>query len=301
MSIEISVVVPVYNAEKTIFECIQSILNQDFKNFEIIVVDNGSTDKTVSILKSKFKNKIKLLYEHKRGPAAARNKGILHAKGKFIAFTDSDCVPDKNWLSGIMKTFADTNADAVGGSVYCSQKNIFSSVADISLFGEYIYSKKNKSRFTRFIPTNNICYKNTLFKKYGLFDVRFKFAGGEDVLFNWKIFKDGKNIFFNKNIKVNHKHVNNIHGFLKKKMTYGRGFFLSRKLDRTIPYNFLNNIFFIPVIYVGKIFNEIKIFTKYHDLNRNFFLLLTLLFIGNLWYVVGFIKEYLKYRKTKNN
>lgn len=97
-------VIPVYNAEKTIDECVQSLLALDYPQdkLEIITVDNNSTDNTKEILLS---YPIIYLLEKKKVSYAARNLGIRNAKGEIIAFTDSDCVVDAQWLSNIIPAF----------------------------------------------------------------------------------------------------------------------------------------------------------------------------------------------------
>lgn len=87
----VSVVLPTYNAAKFLSSAIESILNQTYKNVELIVVDDGSTDSTMDILK-KYTGRIKCLYQNNSGPNAARNTGILAAKGKLIAYQDADDV-----------------------------------------------------------------------------------------------------------------------------------------------------------------------------------------------------------------
>lgn len=92
MSPKLSIIVPVYNGEKYIRKCIDSILNQSFKDMEIIVINDGSTDTTEEILKTYLEKdkRIKLINNKNSGPAAARNKGIKAARGNYIGFVDSD-------------------------------------------------------------------------------------------------------------------------------------------------------------------------------------------------------------------
>ena len=96
----VSVIIPTLNRERYIRQCIESALSQDYPNLEVIVVDNGSTDNTPEILAS-FGNRIKYLKEEKKGVSAARNKGLRAARGKFVAFLDSDdfYLPEKISLS----------------------------------------------------------------------------------------------------------------------------------------------------------------------------------------------------------
>ncbi len=86
----VSAIVPSYNREKTIRRCIDSVLRQTYEVSEIIVVDDGSTDRTVEILANEYKEKVKVIKQPHNGAQAARNAGIRAAKGEYIAFLDSD-------------------------------------------------------------------------------------------------------------------------------------------------------------------------------------------------------------------
>ena len=93
----VSVIVPSYNREKTIKRCLDSILNQSYPASEIIVVDDGSTDKTLDILNREYLTEVTVIKQEHKGSQAARNLGIQAAKGEYIAFLDSDdeWLPDK--------------------------------------------------------------------------------------------------------------------------------------------------------------------------------------------------------------
>lgn len=90
--VEISVVVPVYNVETYLEECLNSIINQTFSDIEIICINDGSTDSSLDILNdySKKDDRIKIINQENKGLGATRNKGIDLAKGKYIFFIDSD-------------------------------------------------------------------------------------------------------------------------------------------------------------------------------------------------------------------
>jgi len=87
---EISVIIPAYNAEKTIVETIQSIQDQTFQDLEIIVIDDGSTDKTLKILHQIDDPRLKIFSYENGGVSVARNRGILHSQGEFLSFIDAD-------------------------------------------------------------------------------------------------------------------------------------------------------------------------------------------------------------------
>lgn len=86
---QVSVVIPTYNRISFLRRAIESVLAQTYKDYEIVVVDDGSTDKTKDIVK-KYGKKVRYIYQKNRGPSVARNIGIKKAKGKYIAFLDSD-------------------------------------------------------------------------------------------------------------------------------------------------------------------------------------------------------------------
>jgi glycosyltransferase involved in cell wall biosynthesis len=100
--ITVSVIIPCFNAEETIITCLESVIAQTFEDYEVLIVDDGSIDKTVGILLSyialhNLADKISLFRQSNAGPSAARNRGIKLSKGVWIAFLDSDDVwsPDK--------------------------------------------------------------------------------------------------------------------------------------------------------------------------------------------------------------
>lgn len=96
----VSVIIPAYNEEDYIGNCIDSLLNQSYKNFEVIVVDDGSTDKTPGILR-KYP-KIKLLEGQHKGPGFSRNLGSRKAKGEILVFIDADMTFDKDYLANLV-------------------------------------------------------------------------------------------------------------------------------------------------------------------------------------------------------
>lgn len=97
----VSVIIPVYNGEKYIAEALESIFNQDYRSFEIIVVDDGSTDETAQII-GKY-DKVRYIYQSNQGVSSARNKGVAVSSGETIAFLDSDDYWPENRLTVIVR------------------------------------------------------------------------------------------------------------------------------------------------------------------------------------------------------
>ena len=102
----ISIIVPVYNVEKYIVKCLESIVNQDYSDFELLLVNDGSTDDSIVSASNYLKNKnidYKIIEKENGGLASARNEGIKNAKGDFIAFVDADDVISKDFISSLVK------------------------------------------------------------------------------------------------------------------------------------------------------------------------------------------------------
>lgn len=111
-----SVVIPTYNRAATLRQTLTALMAQDYPDYEIIVVDDGSTDDTRAMIAREFPQ-VRYIYQQNRGPAAARNRGIAHARGEIIAFTDDDCVPPRDWLARLADGYA-RYPDVVGVGGY---------------------------------------------------------------------------------------------------------------------------------------------------------------------------------------
>lgn len=114
---KVSVIIPIYNAEGYISKCMDSLVNQTFKDFEIIAINDGSTDSSAKILK-KYQNKypfIKVINQNNAGQAIARNKGIELATGTYLTFIDIDDFVDENYLDELYHTISKHKVDMV----YC--------------------------------------------------------------------------------------------------------------------------------------------------------------------------------------
>ena len=114
-SIFFSIIIPVYNAEKTITACLESILCQDFLNYEIVCVDDGSNDESYEILKryEKVDSRINIYRKQNEGVSSARNYGIKKARGEWIFFVDSDDLINKEALNILYNNLANYNTDLV--------------------------------------------------------------------------------------------------------------------------------------------------------------------------------------------
>jgi glycosyltransferase involved in cell wall biosynthesis len=217
----VSVIIPVYNEEKTLKQCLKSVINQKYDNFEIIVVDNNSTDKTKSIIQSLQKNdkKIKYVFEEKKGRGSARNAGIKNASGEIIAMTDSDCIVPKNWILEITKDIQEEKELIVMGFEESASDNFWSKNTQKRRERSI---KKIKSGYANGLDTKNFAIDANLLKKY-MFDSQINSV--EDLDFFMRV-KNQAKIRFKKNIIVHHFHDDCLVDFIKT--NFRRGFWTSR-------------------------------------------------------------------------
>ena len=114
----VSVVVAAYDAALVIGDCLRSLVDQTYAEdrLEIIVVDNHSRDETAAVVRT-FGRRVILTSEARRGAAAARNRGIAEAGGEVVAFTDADCVVDRDWLAQLVTGLRDPAIGIAGGRI----------------------------------------------------------------------------------------------------------------------------------------------------------------------------------------
>jgi glycosyltransferase involved in cell wall biosynthesis len=172
----VSVIVPTYNAPHFLVETVESILTQDYKDFELIVVDDGSGPQTNEALEP-YMGRIRYIYQKNAGPSAARNTGIRHARGKLIAFCDHDDL----WLPGKLShqvSHIDSNPGA--GLYYC----------DYLHFGDRTDKRPRRQRSgrvfaklwqKRFLQTLTVICRSEVFDRTGMFDESLRYCQDYDM------------------------------------------------------------------------------------------------------------------------
>lgn len=190
----VSVIVPAYNIEEHIGRCLESILNQTYRNLEIIVVDDGSNDQTRGIIDQYAKKDKRIVVIHKKngGVSAARNSGIDIASGDYISFVDGDDQIENDMYETLVTMLETENADIA----HCGYRMVFPNRTD------YYYNTKIKKIQTqeeglidlllgeKIQPTlNNKLYRRNLFKNIRL-DEKLKI--NEDLEVNYRLFKKSR-------------------------------------------------------------------------------------------------------------
>lgn len=147
----ISIIIPAYNSAKYIAECIKSIVNQTFNDYEVIIIDDGSTDDTLSVIKKNVTSKFKVISKKNSGAGMARNEGIKLATGKYITFMDSDdFLFDSFCLEKISQILLKDNYDVVAYKMvrYYERKNKFLIENDITANNEQFNNIYDYLHFT---------------------------------------------------------------------------------------------------------------------------------------------------------
>lgn len=191
----VSVVIPIYNVEKYLKNCIDSILNQSFKDFEIILVNDGSTDKSIEICNEYVKKDSRIILINKKngGLSSARNAGLNVAKGKYISFIDPDDCISENYFNILVEKAENNNCDVIVSGYKTIPNNI-------EIIPSYKLNKILKG--TDFIlSSDNVHSKNELCFVWRYL-YRLKLIKENKILFNEKIFI-GEDVVFNLEILCN--------------------------------------------------------------------------------------------------
>ncbi|OGW38906.1 MAG: hypothetical protein A2Y97_06990 [Nitrospirae bacterium RBG_13_39_12] len=231
----VSIIIPMYNEEKTVGECIEAILNQSYQSdrYEIIVVSDGCNDSSEeivrNIVKSANKFDIKMIRQENQGAAAARNFGAKSSRGTIVLFIDADCIADFRWIEEMIKPLSKNNVVGVQGAYKTKQKEIIAKLAQIEF--EERFRKLQQTEYVDFVGSFSAAYKREVFEKFNGFNT--KFVMNEDVDLAYRISSDGYNLHFNPDAVVHHLHPESLSKYIRIK--FWRGFW------RTILYRRFRN------------------------------------------------------------
>ena len=197
-----SIICPIYNSEKYLKECVESVINQTFKHWELLLIDDGSSDSSAAIADkfSKQDTRIKSFHKKNEGQYIAREYGLKKSSGKYILFLDSDDFYEPNALEILSKIISQSKTDMILFGLYKFKENKFKKPMHPD--GLLNLSGNNKKEvlslcFTK--PTSNIslcayCFKKNLFSKVQNPPIRKTIRSHEDVLLLYQITKNSNNI-----------------------------------------------------------------------------------------------------------
>lgn len=179
----ISIIVPVYNVEKYVSKCIRSILNQSYKDFELLLIDDGSTDSSGKICDnySNWDRRCTVYHKKNYGVSSARNLGLQKAKGEWIVFIDSDDFIGEQYIEGLLCGLLDDTVDFVhGGFIKCTE------TGELLDNGQHYDAQRGSNKMyllntVRGLPFSKL-FKSDIIRKYNL-SFNEKIRLGEDMIF----------------------------------------------------------------------------------------------------------------------
>jgi GT2 family glycosyltransferase len=240
-----SVVVCTRNGAGTLRDCLAGLLELDYPDFEVLVVDDGSTDATKAIA-SAFP--FRVINSGGRGLSHARNRGLQAATGEIVAYLDDDARPDPHWLMHIASTLSTTEHAGVGGP------NI--APVDSPLVAQCVDQAPGlpthvllDDRAAEHVPGCNMAFRRDRLEAIGGFDPQFRTAG-DDVDVCWRLQARGWTLGFNPAAVVSHKRRASIRGYLRQQLGYGKAeAFLERKWPE--KYNGAGHLAWRGRVYAG--------------------------------------------------
>ncbi|MGH7916480.1 MAG: glycosyltransferase, partial [Candidatus Binataceae bacterium] len=216
--LRVSVVVCAYNAQRTIRPCLESLRKLDYPAYEVIVVDDGSRDRTAAIA-AEFPE-FRLIRQSNRGLSEARNVGLHAAHGELIAYTDSDCVADPHWLTLMVRAISERGLDGCGGPNYGPHEEGWVEACVAASPGAPCHVLMADDRAEHLAGCNMVFAAKALIA-IGGFDPRFTSAG-DDVDICWRLLTAGYQLGFCPAAFVWHFRRNSVKAYYGQQRGYGR-------------------------------------------------------------------------------
>ncbi len=214
----VSIVICTHNGAATLEACLRGAVSQTHPDFEVIVVDDGSTDGTAEVARAH--EEVRVISTPNRGLSAARNTGMEAASGSIVAYTDDDAVPDPDWLRAIVAGFELDGCVAVGGpNMPPPDSNaVAQCVANAPGGPTHVLTSDREAEH---IPGCNMAIAKDALVAIGGFDPRFR-AAGDDVDVCWRLLEAGGRIAFSPGAVVMHRRRDSVRGYLRQQRSYGQ-------------------------------------------------------------------------------
>ncbi|BCS31464.1 hypothetical protein TBR22_A06650 [Luteitalea sp. TBR-22] len=232
----VSVVVCSFNGARTIEDTCRGLLALDYPHFEVIVVDDGSTDRTASIAE---RYGLRVIRTVNQGLSAARNVGWQAANGSIVAYIDDDAYPDRDWLMHLAATFARTTHAALGGPNIAPRHDPLLAQCVANAPGGPVHVLLD-DRVAEHVPGCNLAVRRSVLEAIGGFDTQFRVAG-DDVDLCWRIQERGWTVGFVPGAMVWHHRRASLRAYWRQQKGYGKAEAL---LERKWPekYNTLGHV-----------------------------------------------------------
>jgi GT2 family glycosyltransferase len=222
-----SIIVPTYNRPDLLERCLAGLAALDYprERYEVIVVNDGGAGPPAGMVADLGRRMtLRVLSQPNKGPAAARNLGAANAAGEWIAFTDDDCVPDRDWLAALEARLAADPGCVVGGDVLNGLPRDLYAEASRQLFAflyDYYHVSPARKSQRPFMTTNNLAFARRDFDRVGGLDERMRF--GEDRDLCVRLAAAGASLVYAPEARVHHFRALTAGGFWRQHVSYGTG------------------------------------------------------------------------------
>ena len=260
-AISASIIIPTFNGASRIASCLVALSEQTAgRNVEILVIDDGSTDSTKDAVGGYAH--IRLISQANAGPASARNRGAMEAKGEILLFTDDDCVPLPDWLDAMLAPFQDPEVVGAKGIYRTLQKSL--AARFVQLEYEDKYRLMNRLPTIDFIDTYSAAFRRERFLEMGGYDTSFPVACAEDVELSYRMSARGWKMKFVPGAVVYHTHPDTLSKYLKKKykFAYWRVLAVRKNPSKAVkdshtPQTMKFQLLFAPALILAVIFDVV--------------------------------------------
>jgi GT2 family glycosyltransferase len=241
----VSLIIPTHNRRESLRRCLAGTMRQDYPEYEVIVVDDGSTDGTREMVETEFPQ-VRYVGQPNRGPAAARNTGIRLAGGEILAFTDDDCVPPPDWLRAHLAYYQDPLVGAVGGPQIPVGPSYYDLFQMAHYPGDFSESVRRISRISGWegLASCNLSIRREVFDRVGLFDEAFV-TGADPELTRRANRLGGYTLVYDPTLRVDHLKVHTFTSYLRMRFHRGCGSVLTDIKEGTLSFRR-----FVPVVNV---------------------------------------------------
>jgi len=285
---KVSIIIPVYNASLTLNECLGAIFDSSFKDFEVIVVSDNSSDNSVEIAKT-YNCKILELKEN-RGPSFARNKGAEIAESDILLFLDSDIILKKNSLSLIIDKFSSKEINALQG-IYSHETNY--KYLATQFYQSYIsyYTWPKNIKYASTLVTACFALRKEVFAQCNGFDTKITHVSCEDEQFGYQLIDKGYKILILRDLEVIHRVNYTTKRFIKKRFTqdvdrikfYLREKTYIKKIKQKNYFKVISGIFILGLIFL-------TIVSSIFFPNKNLWYIFLILNISYILLHIGFLR-----------
>lgn len=213
---KVSLICPVYNARRTIGDVIDACLKIDFRDLELIFVDDGSTDGSAEIM-SQYR--VKVIRQSNGGPAKARNTGWRAASGDICFFTDSDCLPRPDVITVLVNHFGDEKVGGAGGTYEIANPQ---SLLARLIHAEIISRHRAMPVQVDYLGSFNCAYRKKALEEVGGFNEEFTAASAEDNDLSYRVVENGWKLTTDNSAVVGHFHETSLLRYCRQQYNHGK-------------------------------------------------------------------------------